>query len=189
MTAFAPNWTSRVRISYYHARRPHTLNLRFPGPITGSGLTDILTTVVAFQTALAPLLWDDFTFNSVSACDIDSNIFLPQPSIGGAPGAVLSTDLNGEDKAWTGVFVGRTANGNPAHFSIVGLVHQNIIEEGQGHNFRVIAGENADIDAAIDVLQGAASTIVGNDGSPVTWYDYVNVSPNARQKKITRKSG
>jgi hypothetical protein len=187
MTAYAPNWTSRVRFSYFGAQKIHSLNLRFPGPITGSGLTDIITLIGNFQAALAPVLFEDWTFNATFAADQDSGVFLPQPNPDGAAGSILLTAFTPEMKAWAGVFVGRTALGNPAHFSVYGISRDEV-QAAPGQNFRVIAGENATIDTAINVLQSNATKIVGNDGTPVTWYDYMNFSPNARAKKLVRKA-
>lgn len=186
MTAYAPHWTSRVKLHINVQSTNHTILFRFPGPISGSGITDALGALNSFFGALENAMYDDFTVNAVTAADIDSTIFLPQVNPFTFAGTVDPVDREPEEKAFQTTFVARTASGNPWKFSLFGLSKAALELTGE-KNFRVRAGESLLIDTAIDVLQLAGAALIGNDGDPLFWYDYANIGENDNWKKKVRR--
>src|ERR1041384_8363601 len=99
MTAYYPAWTARARIKYTVGRFSHNILLRFPGPSTGSGLTDVMAAFDSFLTALQPLMYNDFTIVSVSAADIASTVFLPIANTLTPAGGVDTTNREPQEEA------------------------------------------------------------------------------------------
>jgi len=185
--AYAPHWTSRMRVSYFAAQAVHSQMWRFPGPASGSGVTDLVAVLIDYYTALAPILYQDFIVNAVTVADIDSTFFLPisNPFVG-LGGDLTMADFEPQEKAFQGTWVGRTTGGNPWHVSQFGISAIGL-EGVASHNFRVLRIENATVAAALDVLQAAGGTIIGNDAQPVAFYDYLNVKDNDRYVKKVRR--
>lgn len=187
MTAYAPNWTGRLRISYFAAGAIHSQVWRYPGPSSGSGVTDLITAIGAYLTALAPILWDDFQVNAVTVADIDSAVFLPIDNpFTGFLGTVDVADLFPAAKAFTLSFVGRTTGGGPWKLTQFGVV-ESPLEGLAGRNFRVLQGENADVGNCISALQAGAGIILGNDAGAVAVYNYANAKDNDRWLKKVRR--
>lgn len=186
MTAYAPHYTSRVKIHYFVQGAGHTMQFRFPGPISGSGLTDALGAINDWLVALADTMYDDWTVSAVTAADQDSNIFLPQVNPFTVTGTVDPADRQPIEKAFTVSFPARSSGGNPFKVSLYGCSRVSV-ELATEENGRVRAGENPDVDAAIDVLQLAGAALIGNDALPLLWYDYANVKDNDRWLKKIRR--
>lgn len=184
--AYAPHWTSRVRIHYNVQGKNHTMTFRFPGPISGSGLTDALTTINDFLNAMESALWSDWTVNAVTAADIDSTIFLPIVNPITAVGTVDPVDREPENKAYMLTFVARTAGGNPWKFSLFG-VSSTALEVTGSRDYRIRAGESSVVDGAIDLLQVSGGALIGNDAEPLFWYDYANTGEYDPTKKDVRR--
>jgi len=187
MTAFAPTWTGRVKITYFAAQAVHTQTWRYPGPASGSGVTDLLTTISSFYNALANVLYEDFNVNSVTVADIDSPVFLPiiNPFASGI-GTVALIDFEPEEKANVATFVGRSTGGHPWKIGMFGLVFGSI-EVAGSRNYRVLETENITIGSAISALIAGAGTILANDANTVAMYNYCNLKPNDRWVKKVRR--
>lgn len=177
MPAYYPAWTARVRLKYTVGRFSHNILLRFPGPSTGSGLTDVMTAFNDFLTALGPLLYDDITFVSASAADIDSNVFLPIANTITAVGSVATAGREPAEEATQWTFAARTTGGNPWKFGLFGL-RQASVEGAGGNDYRIRFGENGDIDAALGVLNLNSTAFIGNDANPLHWFGYVDYKDN-----------
>jgi len=187
MTAYAPTWTGRLKVSYFAAGAVHTQTWRYPGPSSGSGVTDLVAVLTDYYAALNAILWDDFVINAVEVADVDTAFFLPIINpFTAVDGATAIAGLVPEDKAFSVQFVGRTTGGNPWKISQYGVVHTALEADG-GHNFRCLGGENADMDNTFAVLQAAAGTILGNDANSVAVYNYADLAYNNRWKKKVRR--
>lgn len=187
MTAYAPTWTGRLKVSYFGAQAIHTQTWRYPGPSSGSGVTDLIAVVQAFYDACANIMWSDFQINAVSVADINSSVFLPIPNPFTTPtGLVDIADFEAMDKAEVTTFVGRTTGGNPWHISQYGIAVRQIEVPGQ-LNYRVLASENPQIGTIVGTLQAGAGTVLGNDANTVAFYDYADLKPNDRWVKKIRR--
>lgn len=173
MTAYAPHYTSRFKQRYSVQGDNHSITFRFPGPITGSGLTDAQNAFSSFLDAMASLLFDDWALGPASAADIDSNIFLPVPAIGTPAGAVVTANRQPSERATALTFVARSAGGNPWKFSLFGVAVSSSEDLGN-EDYRYRPGEITAIDNAVAVLVANSSAFVGNDGGTLFWYPYVN---------------
>lgn len=187
MPAFAPNWTGRLKISYFGAGAVHSTTWRYPGPASGSGVTDLITTITNYLTALEPLLWDDYQVNAVTVADIDSSVFLPIPNpFGDIVGESTTTTLTPEDKAYTVGFVGRSTGGHPWHILQFGLAVSGV-QAGNQKNFRLLNGESPEVDNAIAALEAGAGTVLANDANSVAFYQYANIKTHDRWVKKVRR--
>jgi hypothetical protein len=177
MPAYYPAWTARVRIKYTVGRFSHNFLLRYPGPSTGSGLTDVMAAFGDFLTALEPLMYDDFQVVSAATADIDSTVFLPIANTLTPAGGVASATREPQEEATAWSFVARTTGGNPWKFSLFGLA-RSAIEAASGQDYRIRFGENGDIDAALGVLNLNSTAFIGNDANPLHWFGYVDWKDN-----------
>jgi hypothetical protein len=187
MTAYAPTWTGRLKLTYFGGSAAHTQTWRYPGPSSGSGVTDLITAIDAYLTALEPLMWDDFAVSAVTVADVGSPVFLPIVNpFTAITGAVAFTGFVPEDKAKVLTFVGRTTSGNPWHLAQFGL-DTNSLQAGGSTNYRILTGENADVTNAIAALQAGAGIILGNDAGSVAVYNYANLKSYDRWVKKVRR--
>jgi hypothetical protein len=173
MAAYAPHYTSRFKQRYSVQGANHSITFRFPGPVTGSGLTDAQNAFASFLNAIAPIMFTDWSMGAASAADIDSTVFLPVPIISGSGGAVSISAREEEERATALTFVARTAGGNPWKFSFFGIAISGL-ESAGAVDYRIHPGEVTEIDDAVTVLVANASAFVGNDGGTLFWYPYVN---------------
>lgn len=187
MTAYAPTWTGRLKVSYFAGQAIHSQTWRYPGPASGSGVTDLIAVIQAFYDALAPVAWNDWAINAVTVADLGSPIFLPIVNpFSLITGSSDIVDFEPEDKAEALTFVGRTTGGNPWHITQFGI-DRDAIESAGSKNFRVLHPENATIAAAIDVLVAGGGTVLGNDAGAVAMYQYADLKENDRWVKKVRR--
>jgi len=187
MTAYAPTWTGRLKISYFAAQAVHSQTWRYPGPSSGSGVTDLVAAIQAYYDALQPILWEDAIINAVTVADVNSPIFLPIVNpFTSIAGAIVLDTFEPKDKAEVCTFIGRTTTGNPWKISQFGVATGQIEVTGQ-LNFRVLASENVDIGNAVAALQAGGGTILGNDAGSVAIYEYANIKENDRWVKKVRR--
>lgn len=177
MPAYYPAWTARLRLEYQVGRFSHNILMRFPGPSTGSGLTDVMAAFNAFLVPLGPLMYDDIAFVSAAAADIDSNVFLPIANTIVAAGSVAASTREPREEATEWSFTARTTGGNPWKFSLFGLWADGI-EIASGRDFRIRFGENGNIDSAVSILNLNSTAFIGNDGNPLHWSQYVDYKDN-----------
>lgn len=187
MTAYAPTWTGRLKVSYFAAQAVHTQTWRYPGPSSGSGVTDLISVIQSFYDALAPILWEDFIINSVTVADINSPVFLPIINpFTPVSGEILIADFEPMDKAEVASFVGRSTGGNPWKIGQFGIATRQIEVSGS-LNYRALANENVNIGNAIAALQAGAGSVLANDANTVSFYEYANLKPNDRWVKKVRR--
>lgn len=187
MTAYAPTWTGRLKISYFAGQAIHSQTWRYPGAADGSGPTILLAAITAYLEALQPILWEDYIINAVTVADVNSPIFLPIPNpITGIAGAITLDNFEPADKAEVVTFIGRSTAGGPWKIGQFGIATRQIEVTGS-LNFRVLEAENVDIGNAIDALTTAAGGFIANDGQAVRMYGYANIKENDRWVKKVRR--
>jgi hypothetical protein len=188
MPAFAPNWTGRLKVSYFAAQAIHSQTWRYAGPATGSGVSDLTTVIQSFYDALTPVMWDDFIINSVTVADVDSSIFLPIANPFTVSGDVVTAGtFEPDNKAEATVFVGRSTGGHPWKMTQYGVAYDSL-EVVTQKNYRILESENPDIAAALAALTAGGGALLANDANPVAIYNYANIKPNDRWVKKVRRS-
>lgn len=187
MSDFAPNYTARLRIRYRGGGVVHTQTWRYPGVGDGPELGSAIVGVTNFYSALAPVMWSDWSVLNVSFALRDSDIFLPTFGIA-VVGAVDVVDLKPRGKASAISFVGRTQAGLRAIIYQYGY-RSNIGESAECDDFRINPGEAVTIDDAVTSLIATGSDFVGNDGQPINWYSYANIKYNDYWERKVRQSG
>jgi hypothetical protein len=171
MAPLPPNGTPRYKVNYTITSFQHSFQVR--SHVSPSAIGTFLD---AFLTALADALYGLIVQTVEFAAD-GSDIFLPVAT--GIEGNVYSvgSPTVTEVPHFYG-FIGRSAAGRKWHLDVFGA-------RTLGIDYRLNAGENADVDAAIAVLQGAGATLVGIDDAVVTVYGYANCGANAHfQRKV-----
>lgn len=188
MTAYAPNFTARVRVRYRAAGATHTQTWRCPAAGTlDINIATLRAAIENIWSDLQPVLYDDVSCLAVTFARENSNIFLPTDPIIISGDIALPTD-NPKIKAFAVSLVGRTAQGQPAKEFFYGI-SEGISEDVGFSNYRINAGETPDVDAAIATANGffAGLVMCGSDGTGVTWYSYANSKPNDYWVKRVRQ--
>jgi hypothetical protein len=171
MAPINPNNTPRFKFNYTQNGFEHSFQIRsHASPATVGTLVD------GFLTALFPAI----TLLTLGVCEFAasaSDIFLPVTM--GQEGEVYGSGFNVNPIAnWFYGFQGRSAGGRKWHLDIYGATTL-------GTDFRLLPGENTDVDAAVAFLQ-ASTGIVGIDDDAVTVYSYVNCGVNAHWQRAVR---
>lgn len=173
MADFAPNFSGRYRVRYQVAGKTHKFMIRVQtGNVFATGSADGLAIAQALLTALAPLLWADFTVLSAEFAAENSAFFFPveAPTV---TGGVSITGRPASAGAWSTSFIGRTGGGLRWVVYVYGVA-VNPVQTASVIDFRIGSLENATILAATNALGGFSSTLAGNDDLPVVIYPYVN---------------
>lgn len=188
MSAYAPNFTARLRVKYTAAGAIHTQTWRVPSYGTlGINIAALRAAVENIWSDLQPRLYDDVSCVGCTYAVENSNIFLPTDAIV-MSGDIVTPTTDPRIKAFAVSLVGRTALGQPAKNFFYGMSSPD--SEGAGsENYRINPGENADVDAAIATANGflAGLVLCGSDGTGVTWYPYANTKPNDYWVKRVRQ--
>lgn len=172
MAALPASNTARFRFHYTTVGENHTVQFRSASSPAVMG--------ILFQQLLTALGASIFvvTVNTVDWAPSGSDIFNPVTT--GIEGTSYGVGAGATFNApWAVTFVGRTSGGRRVRAAIFGM-------STIAGNYRFAPGESAQVDAAINVLQGAGSNIVGIDGVVPVWYDYANVQVNDHWVKIIR---
>ena len=185
MPAFAPTFTGRLRVRYRALFRNHVQTWRLPG---GAGPTEVSALIALlndFYAALAPCMSDDWLLISTELSQPDSPIFLPTTDVTIPAGAIAADTLSIDKKAVAISFVGRTGGGNPWKMFQYGFDSSPGADAAAG-DFRLLRTEDTCIDNAIVVLLAGLGNFVGNDGTAVSVYPYVNIKANDHYVKLAR---
>ena len=173
MAPIAADNTPRTRFEYTVNGEQHDFQIRSNQSPTGEG-----SFVDTFLTALGPELYA-LTIGTVSHAVSGSSIFLPVTT--GIEGNTYGSGAGVyEQKAWYVDFIGRSAGGRRWRLAVFGI-------RTLATDFRYVAGENANITAAIAALNGGAGLIpLGVDELSVTVYPYANAGVNAHWQRALR---
>jgi hypothetical protein len=187
MPAFAPNFTARLKVRYFVGGATHSAQYRclVIGALFAT-IDVLINDVQTFYDAIADEIFDDWAILDVSVAAEGALVFIPHGTLTVA-GVVPTVGLPARAKASQISFVARTGSGNPAivyQYGFGEMIGDNVI----GDDFRINAGENATVDAAIAALQ-ASTIMVGNDGSGTHFKNYANVKYNDNWEKKVRKGG
>jgi len=176
------NNTGRYWVDYTANGRAHTIMFRFPLPIPGPGPgSTFLSDVVNFLEAIAPLMPTDFAVGDARYAPATSNIsintFAPVVTVAGT-----YTPEASDVPAFIS-FVGRSVQGYRTRLYLLGAGLDPSDGGADEANYRLTAGENATVDAAVAVLAG--SEFVTVDGEGAVWKTYANLGYHAYwQKKV-----
>jgi hypothetical protein len=174
MAPLSPSNTARFRFFYTNVAHQHSLEVRSLASPSALGVI-----VDNFLTALSPLLFAT-VLDSVTFAVAGSNVFNPvvtgiegntyNPSNVGTVASLAANYFN---------FIGRSSGGRRVRLAVFGSITQ-------GTDYRMIAGESAATDAAVNVLVAASPAIMCIDGLAAIWKSYVNVGVNAYWQKALR---
>lgn len=171
MAPISPDNTPRFKFNYTQNGFVHSFQLRSHDSPSG-----IAAIVDGFLTALDVSI-TTLVITTVEFAAAASDIFLPVVS--GLEGDSYGSGFNVNPIAnWFYGFQGRSAGGRKWHLDIYGATTL-------GTDFRLLPGENLDVDAGVTALQGS-SGIVGIDDTDVSFYSYVNCGVNAHWQRAVR---
>jgi len=174
MTPLPPSNTARYKVFYVNQTVTHVVDVRStPASPSAFGLVmDALFTALGPILALTTVTDVQFAasgsniFNSVGAGLAGNTYGSGTPTVAGAPEFVS--------------FVGRTSGGRRWRMFIFGI---NAIA---AVDYRFAPGEDANVDNAISVIDGASGIFLGIDGLKPTIYTYANAGVNAYWQKAVR---
>lgn len=176
MPDFAPNFTVRYRVKYIVLGRIHRIQFRLE-----RGVTDFAGAagkVGTFLSTMESQMYDNFAVLSADAALEDSDVFLPAPAPDSPTGAISTTGVGTGDVPLAVSFPGRTINGLRG---IVYLYGTQLDPSGPANflqDYRIQAAELGAVSDAVAALNEISPTFVGNDGTTLIWYPYVNTKPN-----------
>jgi hypothetical protein len=172
MAPISPDNTARFRFHYTTCLRSHTFQIRSSASPAALGVL-----VNNWLDALDPVCFAGI-IDSVDHAVSGSNVFNPittgseSHTWGTGAGTLISAPGYYN-------FIGRTAGGKRVRLAMFGSTANSV-------DYRFAPGENADLDAAVNVLQGAGSNIIGIDGLVPTWKEYINAGFNAYWQREVR---
>lgn len=168
MAALPPSSTARVKIQYTVSGFDHVVQVRYKAPDTTD---DVIAGFNDLITAIGPLLLES-TFVQASVAAIGSDIF--NPLAGDWPVGWGDSTQGNYSSAQFYDFVGRSLDGRRVRLTLFGA---QVIQDGG--DFRINTVENANVDAAVQVLNDAEGTFLSINGFQPVWYSYVNTGVNA----------
>lgn len=176
MADFAPNYTPRFRTKYSVSGATHHMTVRVARGVTD--FSGIATKIGAVLDAFAAGILPDFTILGADAALTDSDVFLPvdPPAFGG--GEADASGLTSAIKAVQMSFPGRGSGGTRSIVYLYGTAFAPNVTTAIRNDFRITSAENADVAAAITAWSELAPSLVANDGTPVSFYSYVNIKYN-----------
>lgn len=184
VVALPPSNTPRYFVDYFANGAGHTLQLRYAGDESAPPPDSFFITLVAgWLSQLAPLMPSDFEVTGARYSPKGTDVTLPAT----APSGVTTgggSPASGERPAFL-TFVGRSSQGRKVKVMLLGASASAASEGGAFSNYRVLTSENVDVADAYAVLQSIATVAI--DGSPITWYEYVNVGYSAYWQKRVRQ--
>lgn len=166
--------TQRFFLDYSTTNLSHTLMVRTTSTTSAAAFSTFMD---AFLTALAPEL-SLITIDGARVAQVNTNVSIPitwsgDPSYGtGSESAVF--------RPRSLCFLGRTANGRRARMYVFGGDYTS------PNDFRINRVDNANIDAAIDVLEVNPQFFAGIDGLASVKYSYVDVNFNSYWERAVR---
>jgi len=173
--ALPPDNTKRYKLTYTVLGIQHDFTVRCGPTGNDAGATSIVEDLL---NALDPILYE-WTVDAFDFAVAGSSVFNPATST--LPGSVFgSGSAAGLLKPQFLAFQGRSAAGHKCRISFYGC-------KPEENDFRFNPGDNADVDAAIDVVQGSSLYFHSIDDLKPTWYDYANTGFNSywqRQQRI-----
>lgn len=184
MAPLPNNNTPTYYVDYTANGRAHTAQFRYNEPVDGPPPNaPFIARVATLFADLAPALPTDFAITGAryraKGGDVSLAASAPAPLT-----PPSGTPSPGEAPAFLS-FVGRSALGRRCRLYILGVTVSAASEGGIFGNYRISRGESTTFDAALTNIQGAGFVAV--DGSPVVWYDYINIGYNAHWQKRARR--
>lgn len=172
MAPISPDNTPRFRVKYTNIGTQHTMDIR-----STSSPSSLGTQVDAFLTALSPKMRatviDEVLFASSGSSVFNTVTSGIEGNTYGSGAGVLANVTQYAD------FVGRSSGGRRVRLAVFGIPDTST-------DFRYLAGEDADIDATIAVLNGAGNTFLAIDNLPPVWKSYANAGQNAYWQRQLR---
>jgi hypothetical protein len=167
--------TARLWVDYTVCTVQHSLLCRFG---TSSNVAAAMTAVDAVLTAIGSSIYE-YTIDGARVAAINSTIALPvawtgASTYGSGAGALIQTGQYLD-------FVGRSNDGRRSRVTLFGSTSQT-----SNGNFRVSAGESANVDAVIAVLQGLAAEFVSIGDILPVWHTYANQGLNSYWQRQNR---
>jgi hypothetical protein len=167
MAALPPNSTDRYFFHYANAVNPHTFVIRTGA---GIGLSALITAVEAVLAALSP------GFAASAGVGIDFQASGTNFSVPQSPGTWNSFTWGSgaadpEVDSVAANFQGRSLGGHKCRWGVFGW-------SAQKSNYRLTSLEDANVAAAVTVVNNTTGAFVAIDGLAPTWYEYVNIKAN-----------
>lgn len=184
MTAYAPDFTARLKVAYRANGKNHKVQFRAADAATAGGIafTGLVTDFFITLTSFMPTDW---VVLGASVAEVGSSVFLPLAIPPVAPTATGT--LGGlADSPQFLTAVGLTSAGSSARLYLIGAA-VSADSSGNYSDYRVTPSEVVSVGAIISALNDLVTGgMVGNDGNPITWYSYLNVGYNAYWQRKAR---
>lgn len=184
MPDFAPNYSNRYRLRYSTLGIIHTLTFRY-GIVPSAVVTTIAADMQDVLNALAPIRFTDWTEIDAAYAEAGSDVFLPTATLPGADAGGATVPGPGFKPVYAG-YIGLTALGNRANFSVFGMSLDPLVSgTDELSDYRVYGTEASYVADTLTALAGAAA-LTGIDGAGVLWHQYQNIGIHAHYQRKVR---
>lgn len=187
MADFADEFTSRFKIAYQANGKRHEMKFRY-GRVATVPPQNVTDNVQDFLSALAPRMVSDWAILDTSYSIFDTTFYIPfQSDLSVTPTSGQGAEVGLSPNNWN--FQGLTALGHRASVYVYGMVFETLDNQpGGANNFRLLAGENANVLAALTALDVLRAFITGADNEQViAWKRYANLNVNSYYQRKARQ--
>lgn len=185
MADYAPNYTPRLKVHYISLGSAHTMIWRDArGVQSAAGL---VAKCSAWLTAIADLLYEDWTVTGAEWAATDTDMFLPVTPPTSPEGTIELPSQTGQARCVAVSWCGRTAAGGKARFFTYGTGIFFDTQFAINQDFRSSATEVAAVGTGVAALNAGSPYLRGNDNAVVTWYPYINFKLNDYQVRKARR--
>lgn len=184
MTTYAPNFTPRLKVSYFNGKINHSIQVR---NVRGTSFADMqfMTGRIhdLFQ-LVSGNLYTDFQFVSSEIALTDSDVFLPTANPAAITGmTILPSAASAKARIQALTFTGK-APGSHARFSIFGFSIGTDLAADVGGDGKITSVEMAVV-ASVATL--ASANFKAGSGSAAIFPNVATLKPNDRLLRLVRK--
>lgn len=162
------NNTDILFVDYATQGFPHQVQCRYASPNT---YVDAMDSVAEWLTALAPEIGQTDILGAryqLEGTNVSVDVtWTGSASYGSGSGSTYQSAMFFD-------YIGRSPGGRRVRAAMFGAATLQF-----GENYRASVGENANLDAALDVLLAAEGTWLAIDGTQPIWKQYTNMGVNA----------
>lgn len=183
MTAYAPNFTARMRVGYRAIGANHSLLFRYVGFAPPDA--PFVAGVQAFIDELQSSMVNPWVVLSTEWAGQDSDIFLPSPIVVTDP-APTFTDFDTAQRPMHITYIGKSSAASPWRLFLYGVKFDPIDAAETGlDNYRLTSADSSDVPDGYGAL-AAIPGLVANDGNSLFFKTYCNLNFNRHWIKKNR---
>jgi len=191
MADFAPNVTSRYRLNYSVATRPHSVMVRGARGTSFAAMEAIgISFFFGLFTAYATIMFDDLAFVSAAVALTDSDLFFPAGVPAAVVGGIAIATASKQDTITHLTHSGRGSLGSKVSFHLYGVAtNPDLLPANVWSDFVATGLELAQVSTAVALLNNPATDIVAVDNTKPVFGNRATVKVNDFWLRTVRAGG